>query len=74
MRLDALMAVNKQVTLGSSWTLVAWCELRRDFRSFRRDRIERLELLARQFVEEPEKTLRDYLLTIEERALDGLDP
>jgi predicted DNA-binding transcriptional regulator YafY len=46
---------------GRTWTLVAWCELRDDFRSFRIDRIshiiglhERYELIAGQ-------TLQDFL-------------
>ncbi|MDZ7922121.1 YafY family protein [Rhodoferax sp.] len=49
---------------GKVWTLVAWCEARQDFRSFRLDRMERLELLqsaASRFADEPGKTLADYL-------------
>lgn len=34
---------------GSKWTLAAWCELRRDYRSFRPDRMEEVRLLERAF-------------------------
>lgn len=43
------------------WLLVAWCELREDFRTFRVDRILALEPLAARFVPEPGKTLADHL-------------
>lgn len=46
---------------GRVWTLAAWCELRADFRSFRVDRIEDLRVLPSLFVDEPGKTLADYL-------------
>lgn len=48
---------------GSAWTLVAWCELRTDFRSFRLDRIARLDVSEERFDPEPGRTLRDYLAT-----------
>jgi predicted DNA-binding transcriptional regulator YafY len=48
------------------WTLAAWCEVREDFRSFRVDRIERLDLLDERFRDEPGKTLPD-LFRREER-------
>jgi predicted DNA-binding transcriptional regulator YafY len=44
---------------SAAWTLSAWCELRQDFRTFRVDRIERLELLDERFRDEPGKTLAD---------------
>jgi predicted DNA-binding transcriptional regulator YafY len=43
------------------WTLAAWCETREDFRSFRVDRIERLEPLDERFRDEAGKTLADLL-------------
>lgn len=43
----------------SVWTLDAWCELRQDFRSFRIDRIRRLDVLDLAFRDEPGKTLAD---------------
>jgi len=46
---------------GSVWTLAAWCELRDDFRSFRVDRISNPALLDGTFVEEPGKTLEDFI-------------
>ena len=46
---------------GKVWTLAAWCESRQDFRSFRIDRIEALELLEERFRDEPEKTLAQLL-------------
>ena len=40
---------------GSVWTLGAWCEARTDFRNFRLDRMQRVALSDRRFVEEPGK-------------------
>jgi predicted DNA-binding transcriptional regulator YafY len=45
---------------GKVWTVVAWCEMRDDFRSFRLDRI-REPLLGEPFPEEPDKTLEVFL-------------
>jgi predicted DNA-binding transcriptional regulator YafY len=45
---------------GYTWSLTAWCELRQDFRSFRLDRIEQLDVLEERFAEEPGRTLDDY--------------
>jgi predicted DNA-binding transcriptional regulator YafY len=46
---------------GKVWTLAAWCESRLDFRNFRLDRIEGLELLEERFRDESGKTLALYL-------------
>ena len=46
---------------GPVWLLVAWCELRRDFRSFRLDRMVEMTVLEEIFAPEPGKTLQDYL-------------
>ncbi|MCU0854245.1 MAG: YafY family transcriptional regulator [Rhodobacteraceae bacterium] len=46
---------------GRVWTLTAWDETRGDFRSFRVDRIEELRALPELFVDEPGKSLADYL-------------
>ena len=43
------------------WMLSAWCELRHDFRNFRLDRIQQLDVLTDSFSDEPGKTLQDYL-------------
>lgn len=44
---------------GKVWTVVAWCELRDDFRMFRLDRIQSMEL-GTPFREEKGKRLRDF--------------
>jgi predicted DNA-binding transcriptional regulator YafY len=46
------------------WTLAAWCELRQDFRSFRVDRITRLDLSEERFRDEPGKTLPDLMRAV----------
>jgi predicted DNA-binding transcriptional regulator YafY len=43
------------------WTLAAWCELRKDFRTFRIDRMQNLQVLSREFVQKKGQTLADYL-------------
>jgi predicted DNA-binding transcriptional regulator YafY len=53
---------------SATWTLAAWCELRNDFRSFRVDRIEGLDVQNARFRDEPGKTLAD--LFRRERAAD----
>ena len=44
---------------GRVWTLVAWCELRGDFRMFRADRIQS-PFTGEPFVEDPDKSLRRF--------------
>ena len=46
---------------GREWRLIAWCELRRDFRVFRLDRMTAVTVLRGVFPEEPGRTLIDYL-------------
>ncbi|MEO0391257.1 MAG: YafY family protein [Pseudomonadota bacterium] len=46
---------------GRVWTLTCWCELREDFRVFRIDLIQSAEPLPDLFVDEPGKTIQDYL-------------
>ena len=46
---------------GGVWTLVAWCELRDDFRSFRIDRMHELRVLAERFEQRDGQRLEDYL-------------
>ena len=46
---------------GRVWTVTAWCELRKDFRSFRVDRIEGFRTLPAVFVDEPGKTLKEFM-------------
>jgi predicted DNA-binding transcriptional regulator YafY len=49
------------------WTLAAWCELRRDFRNFRVDRIRALQAPGDSFRDEPGKTLADLLRLVRAR-------
>lgn len=46
---------------GPVWLLVSWCELRQDFRSFRLDRIDELQVLEAAFAAEPGRTIQDFL-------------
>ena len=46
---------------GAVWTLVAWCEKRQDFRSFRLDRVRSLEGTETRFVLRDGQRLVDYL-------------
>ncbi len=50
---------------GKVWTLVAWCELRGDFRMFRLDRIKMLGRAQSPFRPEPGKTLADFYRQME---------
>lgn len=45
---------------GKAWTLVAWCELRDDFRAFRIDRIDQMQELD-TFRPEPGKSMTAYI-------------
>lgn len=53
---------------GKVWTLVAWCELRDDFRAFRIDRIGSVTAAGRSFRPERGKQLVDYYRTVEVRG------
>ena len=55
---------------GKVWTLVAWCELRDDFRMFRLDRISQMDTGGTPFRPESGKTLADFYRTMEERPRD----
>ena len=58
---------------GKVWTLVAWCELRDDFRMFRLDRITQLENDGATFRLERGKTLADFYRAMEECQQCGRD-
>jgi predicted DNA-binding transcriptional regulator YafY len=45
---------------GTTWSFAGWCELRTDFRSFRLDRIERMDVLPERFQDEQGRTIDDY--------------
>lgn len=53
---------------GKVWTLVAWCELRNDFRAFRLDRIADARPAGRTFRPERGKQLADFYRTWEARG------
>lgn len=48
---------------GKVWTLVAWCELRDDFRHFRVDRMGDVEVMNARFEAQPGRTLKDFMAT-----------
>lgn len=50
---------------GKVWTLVAWCELRHDFRAFRIDRIAVMDPAGRAFRPERGKQLADFYRRME---------
>ena len=50
---------------GKVWTLVAWCELRTDFRAFRLDRMDEIRETGEGFRPERGRTLADYYRRME---------
>ncbi len=52
---------------GKVWTLLAWCELRGDFRMFRIDRISALKVAGRRYQSTPERSLAECLRQIEQK-------
>ncbi|OQM76262.1 helix-turn-helix transcriptional regulator [Manganibacter manganicus] len=50
---------------GKVWTLVAWCEMRDDFRAFRIDRINSVATAGRVFKPERGKQLADFYRVVE---------
>lgn len=46
---------------GPFWMLAGWCEMRRDFRTFRLERIGALDVSGETFRDEPGKTMEDFL-------------
>ncbi|MDF0603400.1 YafY family protein [Psychromarinibacter sp. C21-152] len=56
---------------GKVWTLLAWCELRQDFRMFRLDRIAAAEAQG-TFRPEKGRTLADYLARVSEEERHAL--
>jgi predicted DNA-binding transcriptional regulator YafY len=53
---------------GNVWTLVAWCELRVDFRSFRADRFKHLHTLDEEFTLQPGQRYEDFLAQVRQRT------
>ena len=56
---------------GKVWTLSTWCELRNDFRGFRLDRMDTIEMLPERFRDEPGKTLADLLRQVKAETAHG---
>jgi predicted DNA-binding transcriptional regulator YafY len=50
---------------GNAWTATCWCELRDDFRSFRMERIRKLEVLEERYPDSPGRRLADYFRWLE---------
>ncbi|VEB05834.1 DeoR family transcriptional regulator [Klebsiella pneumoniae] len=46
---------------GERWLLVAWCELRNDYRNFRLDRCLEVSATERRFSECADRSLSDFL-------------
>jgi predicted DNA-binding transcriptional regulator YafY len=53
---------------GAAWSLGAWCELRRDFRNFRLDRMAELHVLDDKFALQPGRTLADFFAHYDSEA------
>ena len=51
---------------GKVWTLVAWCHLRGDYRTFRLDRIQSLKITDELFSVEDKKSLNHFLQKVRE--------
>lgn len=52
---------------GKVWTLASWCELRNDYRTFRIDRIQKLEETERRFEETAEISLKTLFAMYREK-------
>lgn len=52
---------------GKVWTLVAWCELRDDYRQFRLDRIQALRMHDEEFQTAETKSLKHYIAQYESK-------
>ena len=50
---------------GKVWTVVAWCRLRGSYRSFRVDRIQKLNVVDEFFDTDEEKSLQHFLTLVE---------
>ena len=59
---------------GRVWTLSTWCELRNDFRGFRIDRMDAVDVLPERFRDEAGKTLADMLRQVKARTAEAKLP
>ncbi|MEX2245259.1 MAG: YafY family protein [Dehalococcoidia bacterium] len=55
---------------GTLWSMAGWCELRETFRNFRLDRMRDLSL-TEHFLDEPGRTLQDYLQRMDDSEERG---
>jgi len=55
---------------GNSWTLVAWCTLREDYRVFRLDRIVEYNPIGEVYTPEPSRSL-DHYLDVQRKRYDN---
>lgn len=46
---------------GGAWYLVAWCRMRQDYRYFKLERLQQLDVLNERFESRPEFSLHEYL-------------
>jgi predicted DNA-binding transcriptional regulator YafY len=53
---------------GATWHLIAWCQLRSDYRDFRVDRISGLNILEENFNADAHPSLKEYIDQIAHRA------
>lgn len=58
------------VFIGPVWMMLAWCEMRKDFRHFRLDRMRSAEATGEVFTDTPQTSLKAYLDQI--HYCDGL--
>lgn len=58
---------------GKVWTLVAWCQLRDDYRTFRLDRIRSMMVTAENFETSDIKSLKYFLQLMKEKHARELD-
>ncbi len=56
---------------GNRWTLVAWCRTRKDFRQFRLDRMDRIDMHGETFTSKRGQRLSDFLRKVRTEARDG---
>lgn len=53
---------------GDRWTLLGWCEMRKDYRNFRFDRITNLSVSDNAFSPSPNRSLQHYLKSMGQQA------
>jgi predicted DNA-binding transcriptional regulator YafY len=58
---------------GKVWTLVAWCQLRNDYRTFRLDRIQTMVVSDENFETNDNKSLKHFLQVMKEKYAEAPD-